>query len=72
MAPGLERIGFRGPNMLPMALDITTFTEVFVSPTGRDLFRCNFLTGSGYKSWVCSDSIKVRAKSPYLPSKSLL
>jgi hypothetical protein len=60
MAPGLERISFRGSNKLPIALEITTFAGVFMPPNGRDLFRCNFLKGSGCKSWVCSDSIKVR------------
>jgi hypothetical protein len=63
MAPGLERINIRGPNKIPMALDITTFAEVFVPPQGQDWFRRNFgSVNSCFKNWLCSVSIQVRMR----------
>jgi hypothetical protein len=64
MAPGLERMNIRGPNKIPMALDNTTFAEVFVPPQGQDWFRRNFgSANSCFKDWLCSASIQVHMRS---------
>jgi hypothetical protein len=61
MAPGLERISIRGPNKLPIPLELTAFPAVFVPPQGQDLFRRNLgLMDNDFKGWLCSDSISVR------------